>query len=273
MPPLTFDSATAIQPRGDGTYAVDLRQEYAIAGSKPNGGYVLACLARAAVAAARDAGSTHEHVVASGVQFVTSPDIGAATIDTHVVRVGGTASHVTAAVAGPDGRGVHARFTLASLPARGAPYWGGPAPVDLPPLEACRPSPLMADRGTSLRFDPATSFTPTPDGLEVTGGGEFRAWLTDDHAGAVDTIGLLYAADCLPPATFGVVLTGWVPTLDMTVYVRAVPEPGPVRLRLRVQMIQDGFADEVCEGWDSAGRLVLQATQLVALRLPEGTAP
>jgi hypothetical protein len=37
---------------------------------------------------------------------------------------------------------------------------------------------------------------------------------------------------------------------------------------MRAQLIQDGFADEVCEGWDSAGRLVLQSSQLAALRLP-----
>jgi hypothetical protein len=43
---------------------------------------------------------------------------------------------------------------------------------------------------------------------------------------------------------------------------------GPLRLRFRVQMIQDGFADEVCEGWDAAGRLVFQSTQLAALRHP-----
>ena len=66
---------------------------------------------------------------------------------------------------------------------------------------------------------------------------------------------------------------GWVPTLDLTVYVRALPAPGPLRLRLRAQLIQDGFADLVCEGWDSDDRLVLQSTQLAALRLPDQGLP
>jgi hypothetical protein len=64
-----------------------------------------------------------------------------------------------------------------------------------------------------------------------------------------------------------------VPTLDLTVYIRALPAPGPLRLRMRAQLIQDGFADEVCEGWDARGRLVFQSTQLAALRLPEQGLP
>jgi hypothetical protein len=123
-------------------------------------------------------------------------------------------------------------------------------------------------RGISVCFDPAAAFTVTPDGPVVTGDGELRAWLRDDEHDTLDPIGLLFAADALPPATLGIVASGWVPTLDLTVYVRARPAAGPVRLRMRAQVIQDGFVDEVCEGWDSAGRLVLQSTQLAALRLP-----
>jgi hypothetical protein len=127
--------------------------------------------------------------------------------------------------------------------------------------------------GVSVSFDPAAAFAVTPDGPVVSGSGELRAWLRDDHDGALDPIGLLFAADALPPATAGIVFTGWVPTLDLTVYVRALPAPGPLRLPARTQLIQDGFADEVCEGWDSAGRLVLQSSQLAALRLPPDAGP
>ncbi|HTR93609.1 MAG TPA: hypothetical protein VMI73_17905 [Trebonia sp.] len=140
----------------------------------------------------------------------------------------------------------------------------------LPPIGECEPPRHGLLRGTTVCLDPATSFTITPDGPLVTGKGEFRAWFRDDDTDLVDTVGLLYAADALPPATAGITLTGWVPTLDLTVYIRALPAPGPLRLRMRAQMIQDGFADEVCEGWDSRGRLVMQATQLAALRHPDG---
>ncbi len=138
----------------------------------------------------------------------------------------------------------------------------------LPPIEECiRPRGLHG--GATISFDPATTFDVTPDGPVVTGGGEFRAWFAGEDGDALDTVGLLFAADALPPATAGIFFTGWVPTLDLTVYIRALPVPGPIRLRMRAQLIQDGFADEVCEGWDAEGRLVLQSTQLAALRMPD----
>lgn len=265
---MTFDEATRVVPAGPGVFDVDLRQEYAIGANKPNGGYMLACLGRAALAAAQEAGATHQHVIAAGAQYLASPDIGPARIETSVLRVGKTASQVRTRISNGDNAGVEARFTLANLPEDGEPYWGGLPAVSLPAWEDCDARPALAERGISVAFDPATTFRPGAEGPIVTGGGEFRAWLRNDTTGVMDTVGLLYACDAMPPATFGVVSTGWVPTLDLTVYIRAVPVPGPLRLRFRAQMIQDGFADEVCEGWDEAGRLVFQSTQLAALRHP-----
>jgi hypothetical protein len=273
MTGLTFDQATAVTARGDGGYLAGLRPEYAVGGTKPNGGYLLACLARAALAAAAEAGSGHEHVVAAGIQYYAALDVGPAVIGTRVLRAGRTATQVSAAISAPGvaGRlGAEARFTLATLPAGEEPFWGGAEPVALPPADECVACLWGPQEGTTLRFDPATTFSRTPDGPVVTGAGEFRAWFTDEDRAAVDTVGLLYAADCLPPPTAGIVWTGWVPTLDLTAYVRAMPAPGPLRLRMRAQLVSGGFADEVCEAWDSAGRLVLRSTQLAALRLPDG---
>jgi acyl-coenzyme A thioesterase PaaI-like protein len=275
-PALTFAAATSVSSCGDGAYRAELRPEYSIGRRKPNGGYLLACLGRAALAAAADAGSRHEHVIAAGVQYYAALDVGPAVIETRVMRAGRTATQVTATISAPGesgaaGRlGAAARFTLATLPDGGEPYWGGAEPPVLPPIGECEPPRRGGRRGTTVSLDPATSFTITPDGPLVTGKGEFRAWFSDDDTDLVDTVELLYAADSLPPATAGITLTGWVPTLDLTVYIRALPAPGPLRLRMRANMIQDGFADEVCEGWDSRGRLVMQATQLAALRHPDG---
>ena len=58
-----------------------------------------------------------------------------------------------------------------------------------------------------------------------------------------------------------------MPTLELTVYVRAVPAPGPVRLLHRAQLIDAGRVDESCFVWDTTGRLVAQGTQLAGIRL------
>jgi hypothetical protein len=263
-------AATEVTPIGDGSYDVDLHPAYAIGGTKPNGGYLLAAMGRAAVDAAARAGATQPHVVGAGAQYSASPDNGPAHIVTEVLRVGRTASQVRARlVQGEATAGIEARFTLGTLPVGSVPYWGGEAPVSIPPIDACqRPDLPMGPRDSTVLFDPATTIRLTPDGPVATGDGELRAWFRYDAETSVPPWALLFVADCLPPATFGVVASGWVPTLDLTAYVRAVPAPGPLRLRFRAQLIQDGLADEVLDAWDSADRLVLQATQLAALRHP-----
>ena len=264
----TFQEATAITRTSEGAYDVVLRDEYAIGGTKPNGGYLLATMGRAAIAAAQEAGATQQHVIAAGAQFLASPDNGPAVVTTEVLRVGRTATQVEARVANGDRVGVVAKFTLGNLPEGGTPYWGGVDPVNIAPFDTCKGSPMAGERGIDLVFDPETTFSMVGGEMTVTGGGEFRAWISNAETGSFDTLGLLFASDALPPATFGVVMNGWVPTLDITTYVRAIPAPGPLSMRFRVQMIQDGFADEICEAWDAEGRLVMQSTQMAALRLP-----
>lgn len=72
---------------------------------------------------------------------------------------------------------------------------------------------------------------------------------------------------CLPPATFDIEFSGWVPTLELTVYVRAQPAPGPVRVLQRAQLVTGGRVDQTCLIWDRTGRLVAEGTQLAAIRL------
>jgi hypothetical protein len=77
----------------------------------------------------------------------------------------------------------------------------------------------------------------------------------------------MYAVDALPPATFDIEMTGWVPTLELTVYVRALPAPGPVRVLQKAQLIDGQRVDEACWIWDGTGRLVASGTQLAGIRL------
>lgn len=259
---MDLDEATRLTPLGDGRFGIDLAQEFAIMGTKPNGGYLLTSLGRAAVAAA----GAQPHVVAAGVQYGSSPDVGPAVIETVVHRVGKTASQVTASVGA-----IRAQCTLGALAEGSSPFWGSVEPPEMPSIDACPPldrPPGALDNGVRMAFDPSATLTWSESGPTGSGTGELRAWFRFADDRTVTPLDLLYVVDAMPPATFTVVSTGWVPTLDLSVFVRAIPAPGPLRIRFRVQVIQDGFADEVCEVWDSADRLVAQSTQLTALRLP-----
>jgi hypothetical protein len=116
------------------------------------------------------------------------------------------------------------------------------------------------------RLDPASAGFAVGRG---SGTGEIRGWVRLADGADPDPLALLVVADCLPPATFDLGLRGsWVPTLELTVYVRARPVPGPLQVRLKVRMITEGRVDEECDVWDSTGRLVATGHQLAALRLP-----
>lgn len=269
-----FDRATAVAPRADGTtFDVSLDPAWTIPGARPNGGYLLATVGRAALAAATAAGAPQRHPVAVNAQYLTSPTVGPATVETEVLRTGRTASQVRARLV-QDGRPcVEALVTLGTLQEGSEPWWGAePLPADLAPEHDCLPMPPMVDAdGPSLRDSITVTFDPSVLGFMTeapSGDGELRAWFRFADGTDVDAVGLLFVADALPPATFTIVNTGWVPTLDLTVYVRAVPAPGALRMRFRARVIHDGLVDEVCEVWDSAGRLVAQSTQLAAMRLP-----
>jgi hypothetical protein len=115
-----------------------------------------------------------------------------------------------------------------------------------------------------LRIDPATlGFA----GGRPSGRGELRGWLELAGDEPFDPISLLYAVDAFPPATFEIEITGWVPTLELSVYVRALPALGPVQVLQRAQLIDAQRVDETCFVWDSTGRLVAQGTQLAGIRL------
>ena len=60
----------------------------------------------------------------------------------------------------------------------------------------------------------------------------------------------------------------WVPTVELTVHVRGVPAPGPLRVAFRSRFIHDGLLDEEGELWDSAGALVAQSRQLSLMPRP-----
>jgi acyl-coenzyme A thioesterase PaaI-like protein len=262
-----FAAVSAITTAGPGRFEAAIDPEWTIA-DKPNGGYLLAMLGRAAVSV-----GTHHHVITASAQFLTSPEPGPVVVEAEVLRAGRSASQVRARMS-QDGRPcLEALLTTADLEATEGPYWDGGTPepgsvtfeecVRLPPETPDGRRVAIMDE-VELRLEPGSlAFAAgSPRGL-----GELRGWLRLPAGEAFDPISLLYAVDAFPPATFDVEFAGWMPTLELTVYVRALPAPGPVRVLHRAHLIEARRVDESCTVWDASGRLVAQSTQLAGIRL------
>lgn len=275
-----FDAATALGAPESARYPVVLHPGWTVVGGKPNGGYLLAVLGRAAVAAVVDAGGAHPHPLAATSTYLSAPDVGPAEVETEVLRLGRSASQVRVRLCQDGLPRVEAVLVVGRLAEGVEPWWGSLPPVEVPPFAACERLGVQDHPGSPFRvpltavveerLDPAVlGFLDGRPG----GGPELRGWLRLADGREPDPLVLLLAVDAYPPATFELGTTGWVPTLQLTAYVRALPAPGPLRVRQRARLVQGDLVDEQCEVWDSAGRLVASATQLAGLRVGDTPPP
>jgi hypothetical protein len=206
-------------------------------------------------------------------------------VEAEVLREGRSASQLRVSLRqhgwggqhGEDGQDelvcIESLMTTSDLDPDAKPYWSDGVPehgtatfagsVRLPPVTPTGlPVPIMGHVDVRLEPDSLGFASGRPSGR-----GELRGWLALPHGEDFDAVSLLYAVDALPPATLDVELTGWVPTLELTVYVRSLPAPGPVRVLHRTHLIDGQRADETCWVWDSTGRLVASSSQLAGIRL------
>jgi acyl-coenzyme A thioesterase PaaI-like protein len=268
-----FDRATAVRPRpGGAVHDIEVDGDWTI-GGRPNGGYLLALLARAAVSSAAGVeGLAHPHPLTASAHYLSAPSPGPAEVRAEVLRRGRRMSQVRSRLLQGGSARVEAVFTLGRLDPASEPWWDDvPVPPDATPEARCvRRAPSAGDFPVAimdqvdLRLDPAVSGFARG---EPTGRGEVRGFVRFADGRPPDPLGLLLAVDILPPATFELGTVGWVPTFELTAYVRRVPAPGALLVRHRARLVEADIVDEVCDVWDSRGRLVAQATQLAGVRV------
>jgi hypothetical protein len=273
---LSFDATTSVQPTADpDLFEASIHPLWTV-GDKANGGYLLALLGRAARIIARSHGGPEWEVLSSSVTYLRAPDLGPATVRTTLLRSGRTAGHVRAVLSQDAKDIVDAVFVLGDLPDDGAVRYDGIEPFRAADPEDCVRLTPQIPTGVyigimdvlDLRLDPATlpfSRTPLPPGTPA----ELRGWTRFADGRPADALSLLFLADAIPPATLMIGSTGWVPTLQLSTYVRARPAPGWLAIRMTAGLVADGVVDETCILWDSRGHVVGQSTQLARLRFPD----
>lgn len=269
-----FDRATAVSDLGGGRYGGKIADGWDINGNA-NGGYLLAIAVRAMRAAAGrvDPCTVTAHFLAPGRP-------GPVSVVTDVVKSGRMFSTISGSLHADDGRRVLqllAAFgdTPDSGPVEGPAFSDG-GPPELPPIEECvRRTPDSAGVAVALMDRLHVDLDPVCAGFQrgeraaeaLIAAGRHPAEMTGYVALADgrpwDTLSLMLAADCFPPAVFNLDLPfGWVPTVELTVQVRGRPAPGPLRARFGTRFVRGSYFEEDGELWDSAGHLVALSRQL-----------
>lgn len=267
-----FDRDTAVTPRGNGVYDVDLSAGWTIINAV-NGGYLLAVLGRALADAL-----PHSDPFTVSAHYLTASQPGPAVVRTDVVRTGRTLSTGQASLFQYDdeGREIERIRVLASygdLDALPDDVRTTALPPAIPPMDRCfgpqdAPAPIPGSSAITdrlfLKLDPATLGWALG---APSGKGEMRSWFGLADGRDADPLSLLLAVDALPPTAFEIGLSGWVPTVELTVHVRCRPAPGPLRVSITTRNLAGGFLEEDAEVWDSEDRLVAQSRQLARARL------
>ena len=230
-------------------------------GGNANGGYLLALAGRAMAEVAGRAPLT-----VTGHYLAPAP-AGPCTIEIRPVRVGRRMATMSATLRQGDRAIIEVLGTFAEQSADEPSLLIDGEPPAIPAYEECElppgadegPLPAINDRlAVRLRPGDGGFRTDQPSGRAEIGG-----WFAFADGAPVDAVGLLLVADALAPPVFNTELpVGWVPTLELTVHVRGVPAPGPLRCWFRSRFIFGGLLEEDGEIWDSSGALVAQSRQL-----------
>ena len=302
-----FARVTAVEKVAEGRYEGCIDEGWDI-GGVPNGGYVLAIAARAmAESVGRPPLSVTAHYLAT-----TRP--GPWSVVVEPVRVGRRMATLTAML-GQEGRESLRVLGTFGESSGADPLLVDGKPPELPPHDDCAAAPqdpqpaetagrsqagapvqAGEEAGRSRKLVPAgmTVWPAIYDRLAIrwrpgdaafmrgrpTGRAEVAGWFAFPDGAPIDAIGLLLVADAFAPPVFNIGLgPGWVPTLELTVHIRAVPAPGPLRCVFRTHYVQGGLLSEDGEMWDESGVLVAQSRQLALTprmssgRAPAGTTP
>jgi hypothetical protein len=256
-----FDTDTAITRQAqDGplgpTYDVDLNESWSI-GNKPNGGYSLAILGRAACDAVETV-----HPLAVSAHYLRAPESAPAEVRTEIIRKGRRASTVRATLWQNGKPCIESLITSGELQADAeVDYLGVPAPDLPPPGEGVVPDNPFAHialfDSVELRLDPVTAPFPKASGTP-----ELRFWFRFTDGAEPDVLSLLLAVDSGPPTVFHLEKYGWAPTVELSVLLRGIPAPGWMKVVTKTETLAGGWFDEGATVWDSTGRLVAQSRQL-----------
>jgi acyl-coenzyme A thioesterase PaaI-like protein len=260
-----FDLATAVEG-GPERFTARVDPGWTVAG-RPNGGYLLAVAARAALQAAGQ-----PHPLAVSGHFLAPAELGAAELEVVRLRAGRSLATTRVTLIQEGAARLAALVTAGRIDPDPAPGWRRDhGPAGLAPVEECLPAraelpgglPVGLLHHLELRIDPATAgwVAGRPGGSL-----DMRGWVRFADGRPADPLALLQMADALPPSSFDLGLPGWAPTVALSVYVRGLPAPGWLGCVVRGQLWQGGWFDEQAEVWDSAGRLVAQARQFAGAR-------
>ncbi|RLA55022.1 MAG: thioesterase family protein [Gammaproteobacteria bacterium] len=259
-----FAQETSVEHIGENLWRGELCEGWRV-GAVPNGGYVLAVAGRAL----REA-LPHKDPLSVNAFYLAPTALGPIDCRVEVLRKGRNTSFAEVKMYQLGELKVQVTAAYTDLDLLKGETWSAAPRPQYPGWDECEPAGqkrVELSRRADLRLVTGSEVFRK---REPNGSGEFCGWMRHRDGADPDALSLLMFADALPPpalTVFGPV--GWVPTLELTVQVRAHPAPGPLQARLFSRNLTRGVIEADGEYWDSAGQLVAISRQTAKLRLKD----
>ncbi len=255
-----LDEDTRVEPVEPGLWAGRITDRWGI-GAVSNGGYVLAV----GMAALRQTLAAPDPLTVTA-HYLRPALPGPVRIFVETIKQGRRYSTAAARLVQDSGEIVRVLATYGELGDAPRPLHVAGEPPELPPRDTGIARSAQEPIGILARFDQRLD-PSTADFLrgERAGRAEVRGWIrfADGRPPDVHALGLI--ADSFPPAVFQILEPGWVPTIELTVHVRARPTTDWLRCVFRTRFVQGDLLEEDGEIWDETGTLVALSRQLAAL--------
>ncbi|MBE7483154.1 MAG: thioesterase family protein [Polyangiaceae bacterium] len=254
-----LDDDTRMTELSPGSFRARVSDRWSI-GAVPNGGYVMAL-----GVTALERALPHPDPVTVTAHFLRPAEPGDLDVLVEVAKVGKSYSTASARLVQGGSERVRMLATFADLSRAEGPTHIRAQPPVVPPRDAPRP-PRPAGPAITERFEMSLAEeTMRWVNGEKSGDAEIRGWIRFADGRMPDCRSLPLFADAFPPPVFNVIDVGWVPTLELTVHVRARPASEWLRAVFRTRFLFGGHLEEDGELWDEHGTLVALSRQIAVV--------
>lgn len=251
-----FEQAIAIETVAEGHYRAQVSDQFSIL-TAPNGGYLMGLVGEAARCY-----SKFDSLIQLSSNFSAKADENSP-MDIYVERFGGSRQYDRLQLKAMQGERLLMQ-SMATLRAEYEPCLGGEKPPAVAPVENCIQRPV-------------DSSLPIFEQVDVMLAPETSGWLQGDNGAQAEIVGwlrlpgqqrwssasLMLAADACPPSIFSQYgPMGWVPTIEMSTHIKALPASEWLQMRFHSKYVGDSLLIEDGELWDDQGNLVAVCRQL-----------
>ncbi len=253
----TFDAELDLNQEADGVFSLSLSDQWSIYDT-PNGGYVMAVISNAMLSC-----SDKKNTPIVTANYMARCQPGKAVIYVEVMNQSASFTRLMARLVQDNVEKVRAMGTFSSGISKTGPteYDGGP--------------PELADRASSVKVPviPQNSLSKKidlwldPSCAEWYFGQyrrpmEFKGWIGFKEKRKLDIPAILLFADSFPPPVFVAYgAKAWVPTIELSVNVRKIPDVAVLKGYFKSRFISSGLVEEDGELWDETGELVAISRQ------------